>query len=364
MPRPRKPHLHKQFTRHGATVWYVRIGKGPRTRILGAYGSAEFNEAYDAAIAGKPKPVAGRAASGSLRWLVKRYMESASWGKLSAATRKQRGNIFVAVLAKAGDEPFSKVTRKHIIDGRERRKATPNQARHFVVTMRGLFLWAIEQGHCTMDPTEGVKSPRPKTDGHHTWTPAECDRFEAKYPVGTHERLAYDVLLYTGLRRGDAAKLGRQHVRNGVITIRTEKTGEMVTVPVLPPLARSIEATPTGEMTFIISAYNGKAFTKESFGNWFRGVCDEAGVQGSAHGLRKAGATRAAENGATESELEAIFGWRGGKMAALYTRQANRTKLSTQAASKLLGEQEPNVYSLTPSKSEGQKENPEDKTTT
>ncbi|MGO4263996.1 hypothetical protein, partial [Lysobacter sp. TAB13] len=84
----------------------------------------------------------------------------------------------------------------------------------------------------------------------------------------------------------------------------------------------------------------GKPFAKGSFGNWFREKCDEAGVPGAAHGLRKAGATRAAENGATESELEAIFGWRGGRMAAKYTRQANRTKLAKQAAAKLLGEQE------------------------
>jgi len=360
MPRPRKPHLHRQVTRHGATVWYVRIGKGPRTRITGAYGSAEFNEAYDAAIAGTPKPEAGKAGTGSLRWLLDRYKESSAWAKLSVATRNQRSNIFKGVLEKAGDTPYADITRKHIIDGRERRKATPSQARHFVVAMRGLFLWAIEAEKCTVDPTEGVKSPRPKTNGHHTWTPDECDTFEEKYAVGTRERLAYDIFLYTGLRRGDAAKLGRQHVRSGIITLRTQKNGEVVIVPILPPLAKSIEAAPTGEMTYLVGP-SGKPYSKEGLGNWFGEVCDLAGVPGTAHGLRKAGATRAAENGATESELEAIFGWRGGKMASLYTRQANRRKLATQAATKLLTEQEPNVYSLTPPKGEGAEENNDDK---
>ena len=33
-----------------------------------------------------------------------------------------------------------------------------------------------------------------------------------------------DVLLFTGLRRGDAVILGRQHVRDGVATLRTEKS--------------------------------------------------------------------------------------------------------------------------------------------
>jgi hypothetical protein len=58
-------------------------------------------------------------------------------------------------------------------------------------------------------------------------------------------------------------------------------------------------------------------------------------VPGSAHGLRKAGATCAAENGATVVQLEAIYGWTGGKMASLYTRQADRAKLPREAMGKL-----------------------------
>ena len=87
--------------------------------------------------------------------------------------------------------------------------------------------------------------------------------------------------------------------------------------------------------------------TKEAFANWFREACRKAVVAGSPHGLRKAAATRAADNGATEAQLEAIFGWRGGHMASLYTRAANRAKLAREAASKLMTEQDVNFYSRT-----------------
>lgn len=45
MPRPRPPHLHRQVTRRGEVVWYVRIGHGPRTRIraASARGSSRLN---------------------------------------------------------------------------------------------------------------------------------------------------------------------------------------------------------------------------------------------------------------------------------------------------------------------------------
>jgi integrase len=160
------------------------------------------------------------------------------------------------------------------------------------------------------------------------------ERFEARWPVGTRERLAYAILLYTGLRRGDAARLGRQHVRGESLEIRTEKTGTIVIIPVLPELAEAISKTKTGDLAFIGKS-DGAPMSKESFGNWFRTACEAAGVPGSAHGLRKSGATRAANNGATVAQLEAIFGWSGGKMASLYTRTADRKRLAREGMDKL-----------------------------
>jgi integrase len=119
-----------------------------------------------------------------------------------------------------------------------------------------------------------------------------------------------DVLLYTGLRRGDAVRLGRQHIRDGVASLKTEKTDTLVMLPILSVLAETLAAGPCGDLTFIAGA-GGKPLTKESFGNEFRQACKAAGVPGSAHGVRKIAATRAANAGATVAELEAIFGWQG-----------------------------------------------------
>ena len=108
-----------------------------------------------------------------------------------------------------------------------------------------------------------------------------------------------------------------------------------MTLPILATLAKTLTVGPCGELTFI-AGRNGRPLTKESFGNLFRQACRDAGlINRSAHGLRKAAATRAAEHLATEAELEAIFGWSGGRMASLYTRAANRQRLSIAAMNKL-----------------------------
>jgi integrase len=287
-------------------------------------------------MAGKPMAGASpRTATGTLDWLWNRYRETAAWANLSAATRRQRENIMLHVLKSAGAEPFAKITRGHIAAGRDRRRNTPAAARNFLKTMRGLFRWALEAEHVSVDPTAGVKDPpEQRSEGFPAWTEADVAAYEAHWPIGTRERVWFDVLLYTGLRRGDAVKLGRQHVRGGVARIRTEKTGTVVAVPILPALQRTLDAGPTGELAFICSKY-GKPFTKESFGNEFREAARAAGVRKSAHGVRKAGAARAAESGATEKELDALFGWDGGRMAAVYTRHVERDRLARQAMEKV-----------------------------
>lgn len=338
MPRRRPQYLQREETRHGTVVWYVRKGKGPRTRIDGEYGSPEFMAAYNAAVAGKPAPfVRKQKASGSLAWLLDRYRESSAWGKLSAATKKQRDNIFKGVVDASGSRPFRDVTKADMIEGRERRAATPSQSRNFLDAMRGLFRWALEREHVTVDPTEGVGNiARPKNDGFAVWTEAEVERYEKTWPLGTKERVWLDVLLYTGLRRGDAVRLGPEHVVDGIATITTEKSGYQVevTIPILPTLQVTLDAGPIGETTFICGG-RGKPLTKETFGNDFREACRKAKVEKSAHGLRKMGATRAANAGATVNQLEAMFGWTGGAMASHYTRKADRKRLSLEAMSKM-----------------------------
>ena len=339
MPRPRPPHLHRETNRHGATVWYVRVGKGSRIRIKAEYGSPEFEDAYQEALAGGKPQAHGKAARGTLEWLWSLYRQAGAWTDLSLATRRQRENIMLSVLKTGGKEPLSRITKKSVEKGVERRKATPSQAKHFVTTLRGMFEWAVAGDLARFDPTRGVNFKTSikaaKSPGFPVWTDDDIAAYEKRWPRGTRERVAFDIYLYTGLRRGDAAKVGKQHVNDGVIAIQTEKTGMWVHIPIQPELQTTLNAGPLGDLAFIGNVANGNPLTKESLGNFFRDACRAAGIKKSAHGIRKAAATNAADNGATESELEAIFAWSGGQMASLYTRSANRKRLAAGAANKM-----------------------------
>jgi integrase len=334
MPPARLPYLNHEKTRHGRMIWVVRVGKGRRTRLRAPYGSPDFMAAYHAAVSSPAARKPRMSDEGTFAWLWNMYRSSPAWAALSPTTKRQRENIMKLALERAGNQPLERWDRKFIIASRDARASTPAASANFLKTLRGLFHWALDAEHIDADPTANVKALKQRTEGHHTWTIDEMAAFEKRWPTGTRERLAYDVLLWTGLRRGDAYRLGPRHVRDGVIALKTEKTGRVVTLPVLKPLADSIAATPIGAETFI-ATLDAKPFVKESFGNWFAEICAAAGVPGRAHGLRKALSVKVAEHGATDAELDALLGWSGGGMASLYTRKASRAKLAAAALARL-----------------------------
>lgn len=215
---------------------------------------------------------------------------------------------------------------------------TPSAANNFLKAMSVLVEFALEAGLIDHNPARDAKKISSKSNGFHTWTVAEVAAYEVRHPVGTMARLAMDLMLYTGLRRSDVVRVGPQHIAGNILSIQLVKTqrssGVTVTMRILPVLAESIAKTATGEKTLLISGWN-RSFAVKGFGNWFRDRCDEAGVPGSAHALRKAAATRCAENGATASELMAMFGWTTLQEAERYTRAAERRKLGLSGSDRL-----------------------------
>lgn len=187
------------------------------------------------------------------------------------------------------------------------------------------------------DPLAAVKLAKMKTIGHHPWESSECAQFEAFYPLGTRARLAYALLLQAGQSRCDVVRMGRQHIRNGMMSMLRQKTDVPFNVEIMPPLRAAIDAMPkSGHLTFLVTS-QGKPFTAAGFGNHFRDLCDAACLpkRCTSHGLRKAAATYLAEQGATDHQLMAWFGWTSISQAQVYTKAANR-KLMARGAARLI----------------------------
>jgi integrase len=215
------------------------------------------------------------------------------------------------------------------------RSDQPTTANDLRKVLRVMMQHAIEIGLRQDDPTRETKAIRVKSDGFHSWTEEEIAQYERLHPIGSRARLAFALLLYTGQRRSDVARMGRQHIRNGLLHVKQAKTGAELWIPVLPQLQKIIAASSVGQMTFLQTEF-GKPFSATGLSNWFRIECDKAGLHHcSSHGLRKAAARRLADAGCTQHEIAAITGHASLKEIVRYTKGADQRRLAIAAMQKM-----------------------------
>lgn len=321
---------HLRFRRKGFTSYYFR-------EKLGSDGfRAEYRACMDGQTAIPLVPGIATAAKGSFDELLPLYYRTPDWLSVSDATRLNRRRVLERFRAEHGDKPVAALEPAHIIAILGKMSSTPNAANMLRKQLLRLMDFAVVAKYRTDNPVRSTKPYKIRTDGYHTWTEDEIAQFEARHAVGTKARLALDLMLWTGQRRSDAVRMGRQHVKGGRLVFRQQKTTTRLSLPILPPLQRSIDATETGDLTFLVTSF-GLPFTPAGFGNWFRDRCNEAGLpQCSAHGLRKAAARRLAEGGATNQAIKAWTGHKNDAEVALYTRDADQVTLSDAAAGQMM----------------------------
>jgi integrase len=328
--------------------------KGSATITLGAPpGSDEFMKEYRAALGGDARPVAHRGARrqsavvGTLRWLTIQYYGSAEFKRLEAHTQHVRRLVLDKLCrstdtngVRRGDKPYARMEPRNVRALRDERAETPEAANQIVKVLRQVFGYAVVAELAKSNPAKEVPYLRSGSEGFHSWTTDEVHRFEDRHPIGAKARLALALMLYTGQRRSDVIRLGRQHIKNGWLKITQHKNRSrkaiVIEIPVLAALQDIIEASPCGDLTFLVTEF-GRPFTSNGFGNWFRDRCVEAGVPGRAHGLRKATAARLAELGASDREIMAVTGHQTSKEVDRYTKAARRKVLAETAMARIAG---------------------------
>jgi integrase len=322
--------------RHGRVRHYFRRPGYARMALPGLPWSPEFMSAYTEAMAGQASgPVVERPAKpGTINALALSYLSSTAFRSLRPITQAPYRNLITQLCKDDGDFRVATLQRQSVVQMMALRE-TPGAKNRLRKVLRAMMQHAVEIGMRSDDPTRDVKAARVKSDGHHSWTEEEIAQFEVRHRIGSRARLAEALLLYTGQRRADVIRMGRQHVRDGVLQVRQEKTGAQLSIPVHLHLQEIIDASVVGQLTFLTTKW-GKGWSAAAFSNWFGRQCKEAGLRRcSAHGLRKAAARRLAEAGCTEHEIAAITGHASLREVQRYTKAADQKRLAAAAMQKV-----------------------------
>jgi len=337
MRRPPK-YVHGFVDRHGIARFYFRRPGFKQLPLPGLPWSPEFMAAYEQARAAQPAPIGGdRVKPGTLRALAISYFASPAFRTKRSSTQYVYRNVIDRLCADHGDKRIALLQREHVVKLIAARTDKPGAANALRRSLRALMQHAVEIGLRADDPTRDVRAVRIESDGFHSWSEPEIEQFERHHPMGSRARLAFALLLFTGQRRSDVVRIGRQHITEGVLLVRQLKTGRAVWIPVHEKLAAIIAETPANNLTFLVTE-QGKPYTAGGFGNWFRDQCRAAALHGcSAHGLRKAAARRLAEAGCSAHEISAITGHASLREVERYTEAVDRRKLAASAMAKIKG---------------------------
>jgi integrase len=336
------PHVHEYVDRHGKPRVYFRRGRQKTIPLPWPIGTREFVEAYQAAIETCPDlKLASTGKAGTIAALIALYYSSPEWRALAAETQRTYRNILERFREAHGGKPVAGLERRHVRAMIDAKAEKPGAANKFRKVVCSLLQFAVDHEWRSDNPALRLKAIKSGSEGFKTWSEEHIAQYEARHPLGSRARLALALLLYTGQRRADVVKMGRQHIKAGEISIRQQKTGAPVTLPIMPELAKCLELVPRDQLTFLVTE-QGKPFTPAGFGNWFRDCCNEAGLRGiAAHGLRKAMCRRLAEAGCTPHEIMAISGHKTLAEIERYTAAVNRTRLA-RSAIKAIGKGTPN----------------------
>jgi integrase len=235
-----------------------------------------------------------------------------------------------------GHRLVAQMSRQNVQRIAAKRAATPGAANDVLKKLKILVHFAIDNGWRKDDPTLRIKK---FAEGEfHTWTDAEIAAFEKRWPVGTRERRAFALLLYTGQRASDVAKMSAADLSDDGIWVAQLKTKAKLLIPVHPALQAALEGCPAGEGTLLKTDY-GERFTAKGFSNFMADRIGKAKLPERCvtHGLRKAAARRLAEAGCSANEIASITGHVTLEEVARYTKAAEQKKLARAAIARLPG---------------------------
>lgn len=323
----RYPYLRSKLRRGR---WFHTYRRGTKEIALGVHGLHPSDPRVFAAYCAEharwehspPETVTPK--GGTFAWALDIYKSGPAWAKLAPSTRKSRESIFRRYVKSQGDRPLSSIAPEDIEAALYAKGG--NAAVNELKALKPIFAHAHKLQIIPADPTRGLKMDRPETEGFRTAEAEEIAAFQKMWPVGTVQRLTFDLALYTGGARADLIKLGRRNIVDGVLQYRRQKTKTLATVPLTAELRAVIARTPHIAPAFILNR-RGKPYTAESLGNLFRDAATDAGMVARLHGLRKAFCVYWAEQGATTHQIAAMAGHMTLGEVERYTRAADRLKM-------------------------------------
>ena len=269
---------------------------------------------------------------GSIGDVIARYKVSPEFKGLAASTRRSYMRQIARLEDNVGGNPITDINTAWLYELRDAMAEKPRSADVMLGVLSVLLNFAVARGFRDDNPARNVKRLR-RGKSYEAWPEEAIERFRAE--ANPRMVWAMELAIHTGQRQGDVLAMQWRHIKDGMIEVAQQKTGERLLIPVHPDLAAVLVYIPRVG-TNIVHSERGSAYTSNGFSAIFRRERDRLGLSDFRfHGLRHTAGHRLAEAGATDREIMSILGHRTASMVGRYTRTADQKRLAQAAIHKL-----------------------------
>lgn len=361
MPTSKKPAQKRDYVKHWMvdgtgynqlrykTFKLVNLPKGDRY-------SKEVQQAAKIALLAYQELEADRPAvdkkkrGTTLSDALSRYFDTPAYRALRLSTQVKRRSILNRWGKEYGDLILSELTPAAIETMLAAKEEVPAAMRNLLVAMQHFFNERIKAGLLTKakSPMLDVRLDRQvvkriNKGAYPKWTQEMVDMFRAHWPMGTMERLAFELMLLTGMAAADVIRFSPAWIgKDSLIRNKRRKTGTDFLIPCLGELRAAIEASPwqpgpfepflrdpQGRIWYApgktpTADHEDQGWRNADFSQWFTVAARNAGLPHgfSAHGVRKRAACDDCLKGWKVRKLMAKFGWTDEKEVIRYTLEA------------------------------------------
>ena len=308
-------------------VYFQRRGWAT-VRIIAAPGTAEFAREYALILQGTPPLNAG---TKTFRNLIRSYQKSAKWSKLAPRTQEDYQKVLTYIETKFGDLPPDRMQRKDVIRAQNTNAESVRFANYVVQIFRILFEYSIDLGWRTDNPAKGVSALASTGKGRLPWPAPMVAAYRAAAPLGTRQRIVFEMMLGTGQRIGDCLKARWDDIADGGIHVRQGKTGAKLWLPLTRDLRAALDATKRTGLT-ICAGPTGKPAIYRVGADLVMAVRKKIGAEAfDNHSLRYTAASELAALGCADELIMSVTGHKTSAMVAQYAGAARQKSRATEA---------------------------------
>lgn len=297
----------------------------------------------------KNKPA--RVSPSALVSVINGYKDSESYLILSANSKKLYDYYAAEIISYFGARTdLNEITQADVRKFRDKlvKAGHPVKGDCAVVFMRNLYRFANRQGlDIERNPVadiERLKGARRRgkvvagdtqenLDGWPAWTEEEFWRFVAS-TTSMAARNAVMLARYTGQRVSEISLMDWDQIEPDLseIVFQQKKTGRVLTIPVLPPLAKELRLMRLKHSSGrVIRNRNGTPMRPHALSELISDQARKLGINKSIHGLRKLMAATLAEKGASEDQIMSITGHKSSSSVRPYIKSARQRKIAHEA---------------------------------